>query len=189
MDAGKTKQHTKHRLREAVNEAFGNYQWRVRIGAPQEVRVACALEYRRLRALFRAGDYVDEVNARGNVVYRDQDADVIMGFKGGDRYAYDFRILKDGWQQYDTDQDASYFGCWVHLERRITLCYAEGDRIVVQCPTLESFRAELADMERFYGPAPYAFKVFDSEARTVTEIYCARPSVPADPEAESTLSA
>ncbi|KWN05906.1 hypothetical protein WT83_27900 [Burkholderia territorii] len=183
MDKVETTKLTKHRLRSEMEERHGHYLWLRRAGCQKAERVACILDYRKLRSRLLAGDYINEVNARGNVVHRDRDADATMGFRGGSRYAYDFRILQDGWQQYDTEQDASYFGCWVHIERRLTMCYAEGDRILVECPTLESFRAELADMERFYGPAPAAFTVIDPDKRTLTKVYTARPALPADPNA------
>ncbi len=36
-----------------------------------------------------------------------------------DRYYYDERLSQaDGWFQYDTSQDASYFGIWVNAELR-----------------------------------------------------------------------
>lgn len=81
-----------------------------------------------------------------------------------------------GWRQYDTDQDAHYFGVWVHLESRQTITYAEGDVIVVSCPTRESFRAELEDAERVYGAPPPAFVSYDADG-TRTEYYDERPTV------------
>lgn len=97
----------------------------------------------------------------------------------GDRYAFDFDICtsEKGWKQYDTDQDAWYFGVWVHLEKRQVITYAEGDHIVVDCPTVESFKAELDHMESVYGPPPPAFKVIDAETGTLTEFYDERPKV------------
>ncbi|MFX7764135.1 hypothetical protein ABTK05_20975, partial [Acinetobacter baumannii] len=74
------------------------------------------------------------------------------------------------------DQDASYFGCWVNIERRMTMCYAEGDRTLVVCPNEESLKAELADMEKFYGPPPAAFRHISPD-RHETRIICERPSV------------
>jgi ABC-type transport system substrate-binding protein len=59
-----------------------------------------------------------------------------------------------GWKQYDTSQDAWYFGVWVHPEKRVIITYAEGDITVVRCPTNESYHAELKSMAEFYGPPP-----------------------------------
>jgi len=77
-----------------------------------------------------------------------------------ERYEYDFKRCKsaDGWKQYDTQQDASYFGVWVHPERRVIVTFAEGDETTVTCPTQESFEAEIREMNEFYG-APPAFAV------------------------------
>lgn len=97
---------------------------------------------------------------------------------GGERYRYDFKICtsEKGWRQYDTWQDASYFGVWVHVEDRRVVTFAEGDLTIVACPTLESFRAELEDAEKFYGDPPPAFKTIDNDG-TVTHYFDERPSV------------
>lgn len=81
------------------------------------------------------------------------------------------------WEQYDTDQDAWYFGVWIHREKRMTVTYAEGDLSVVTCPTLESFRAEIASMNKFYGDPPAWARVFDIENGTETHYIQERPKV------------
>lgn len=75
---------------------------------------------------------------------------------GGNRYRYDFKVLtsEKGWKQYDTKQDASYFGVWVNSSKRSIFTFCEGDTTLVKCHTPESFAAELADMAKFYGPPP-----------------------------------
>lgn len=100
----------------------------------------------------QAREFTEEINARGNTVYR-------FFRQGAERYHWDFGPCREkyGWKQYDTSQDAPYFGVWVHLGRRLTLTYAEGDVTLVKCPTVETLRAELKDMERCYGPAPASF--------------------------------
>lgn len=99
----------------------------------------------------------------------------------GNRYKYDTHRCssKDGWHQYDTEQDAWYFGVWYHRERRLVVTYAEGDETIVVCQTEESFRAELAEMAEFYGEPPPAFVGIDVDTGTVTEFYDedARPTV------------
>lgn len=112
----------------------------------------------------------NETDEHGNAVTR--------RFVDGDRYAYDFRHCSaaDGWQQYDTDQDAWYFGVWVHVKRREIVTYAEGDETRVTCPNDDALRAELARMAAFYGPPPPAFIVIDTETNTTTEIYEPRPT-------------
>jgi len=120
-------------------------------------------------------DYVtDEVrpNERGNRV-RD-------GFAfNTERYEFDFGACSgEGWIQYDTKQDAHYFGVWVNVEERLVFTFAEGDTSLVTCPTVESFRAELASMQAFYGDPPPMAVGFDLDG-TRTEYYDenARPVV------------
>ena len=110
-------------------------------------------------------------NDRGNIISRGFDHSLT-------RYSFDFGPCAhgSGWQQYDTSQDASYFGVWVHLEDRRIVTFAEGDITIIDCPTAESFRAELASMAEFYGPAPAAFVVYDADAGTVTEFTQDRPA-------------
>ena len=98
-----------------------------------------------------------EVNERGNTVLRSRRPN-------GSRYIYDFELCtpSDGWMQFDTDQDAWYFGVWVNPEKRETLTYAEGDVIRVQCPSVESYNAEIKDMCNFYGTTP-EFVTIDPE--------------------------
>jgi hypothetical protein len=126
-----------------------------------------------------------QVNERGNELYRDEDADQKAGIRrGDDRYHYDFEALPAAdWRQFDTRQDASYFGVWVNVRERMIFTYCEGDRSLVVCPTLESFRAELEDAERFYGPAPAAATAIGADG-TVTRYYDARPTADDDPDAK-----
>ena len=96
-----------------------------------------------------------------------------------DRYMFDFERCnsKDGWKQYDTDQDASYFGVWVHLKRHLVVTFAEGDLTLVVCYDDEAMKTELKSMGEFYGDPPPAFKVIDVEANTITHINDERPEV------------
>ncbi len=111
------------------------------------------------------------INERGNNVH--------SSFIGSrDRLQFDFGPCSadNGWEQYDTDQDAWYFGVWVHIEKRMTVTYAEGDLSVVTCPTLGTFRVELEDMQRFYGDPPPWAKAFDLDG-TETHYIQERPKV------------
>ena len=101
-----------------------------------------------------------------------------LGNHQGDRYFFDTRVctVAEGWKQYDTVQDAWYFGTWVHVEARQILCFAEGDLSLTVCPTQESFKAELAKMAEFYGDPPPAFTVIDTEEGTITKVYDERPT-------------
>jgi len=94
-----------------------------------------------------------------------------------ERYYWDFGPCSaaNGWVQYDTKQDASYFGVWVHVGTRRTLTYCEGDLSLVECPAEDSFKAELAHMAEFYGEPPPALKVIHADGSR-TDIYCERPN-------------
>jgi hypothetical protein len=109
-------------------------------------------------------------NERGNEV-----TDNFVGDPG--RYLYDSKICpaSEGWKQYDTSQDAWYFGVWVNVADRKIMTYCEGDESLVECPTVESFRAELENMAEFYGDPPPAFVVIAEG--TMTNYYDERPSV------------
>ena len=113
------------------------------------------------------------VNDRGNSVYN-----LGIYHPDLDRYHFDFEECTEarGFKQYDTEQDASYFGIWVDVGRRLTVTYAEGDLAVVVCPSEDGLRAELASMAAFYGKAP-PFAIGISEDGSVTHYYDERPKV------------
>ena len=96
-----------------------------------------------------------EKNERGNSVER--------YFLPVDRYYFDFGEC-EGWLQYDTDQDAHYFGIWVNKDKRQIITYAEGDVTTVTCPTGYDFNSEIASMNEFYAPG-VSHKVIDAEGR------------------------
>lgn len=101
------------------------------------------------------GTQDEQLNARGNTVWRVTHST--------DRYIVDFcdDFKASGWLQFDTDQDASYFGVWVNPAQRLTLTYCEGDWTLVECPTAETYNAELADASQFYGEG-FVAKVIDA---------------------------
>lgn len=109
------------------------------------------------------GDPPRTVNERGNTVHRLHMRDC--------RYTVDFAddFASEGWQQFDTDQDAAYFGVWVNRSKRLTLTYAEGDWTLVECPTEETYRAEIMDMIRFYGEG-FIFKVIHENGAKSTYV-------------------
>lgn len=86
------------------------------------------------------------------------------------RYFFDERVTRQGagWQQWDTSQDASYFGVWVHRDLRQILTFAEGDITVVECLDDERFKAEIESMERLYLDA------YVQRRRTPMELLLAR---------------
>lgn len=105
-----------------------------------------------------------ETNERGNRIERSSIA-------GADRYIFDFGECnpESGWKQFDTDEDASYFGVWVHPERLETLTFAEGDITRVFCADEAGYRGEIEDLYACYNRAP-AFRSI-SEDGTLTEHY------------------
>jgi len=117
----------------------------------------------------RSEDEKPETNPNGCAIARTFHPEI-------DRYVFDMRrcVFDDGWEQYDTNQDASYFGVWVRLSTRETVTYAEGDITHVTAPTDEAFAAELASMADFYGAPPAAFTVITGEGQVV-EVTGARP--------------
>lgn len=72
------------------------------------------------------------------------------------RYVFDFRwrLPKHGWRQFDTSEDASYFGIWVNkIQMRVTT-YCEGDLIEIWAPNEKAFNAEIEEMCAFYAKRP-----------------------------------
>ena len=109
-----------------------------------------------------------EINANGATITRDF-------FHDRDRYDYDVSLGKS-WEQFDTDQDASYYGVWVNISERKILSFVEGDEILSESPTLEIFRAELQALADFHGAPPPAFTTID-EHGNITHFFQERPKV------------
>lgn len=99
-----------------------------------------------------------EINKRGNQVER--------SWLQTERYRWDFneKFVAAGWKQYDTDQDAWYFGVWINKKLLQIQTYAEGDLTLVKCPDIEHFNAEIKSMNEFYGEG-FVAKVIDSDGK------------------------
>jgi len=94
------------------------------------------------------------MDINGVSTLRDAQADAALGMtRGGNRYGYD-ENLGLGWEQYDTDQDAWYFGVWINTAERKVFTYAEGDRILEIADSQDAFIELLQSMDTFYGKAP-----------------------------------
>ena len=116
---------------------------------------------------------VDQVDQ--GCTLRDGAADEALGLPAfGARYGYDTKLLARGWEQYDTDQDAWYFGVWVDVEGRQIFSHAEGDRTLQRFATAESFAAELRRMAGVYGDAPPFASVIEGDG-TLTSLVAPRP--------------
>lgn len=108
-----------------------------------------------------------EKNARGSELTR--------WTRDGDRYYFDLVRcpLADGWEQYDTSEDAWYHGVWVHRAKREVVSFCEGDVVLTKAPDDATFTAELRALAEFYGPPPPAFIVIEGGTRT--NVFVDRP--------------
>ena len=86
------------------------------------------------------------------------------------------RCWPRGWQRYDTEEDAWYFGIWINTEAG-DLYLRRGDTSHVIAPNVEAFRAELARWLYQYHPQAPAFIGIDPEAGVVTHHFEAKPEV------------
>ena len=57
---------------------------------------------------------------------------------------------KDGWEQFETGQEAPYFGVWINYKELKTLTYAEGDWSLVTCESDTKYIDECYSMRAFY---------------------------------------
>ncbi|EOD53400.1 hypothetical protein [Aeromonas molluscorum] len=114
---------------------------------------------RRVKKAHKAGRIPLELTVTGGRIDR--------GNHQADRYYYDRILLAQGWQQYDTAQDAWYFGIWINTEKLETFTYAEGDTNHVIAPNVEAFRAELARLYQYHPQSP-AFICINQEVGVVT---------------------
>ena len=79
-------------------------------------------------------------------------------WRDSERYEVDFAddFTSEGWQQFDTDQDAHYFGVWLNPRHRVILTYAEGDWSLEECPTQDHYTAAVQRCIDFYQPGRIA---------------------------------
>ena len=114
-----------------------------------------------------------------SITYHDEAAERQAGcfglVTGRSRYGYDSFLQQRGFDQYDTDQDAWYFGVWVNLETRQIFTYAERDRVLQNFHTQEAFVAELQRMAKLYGAIPPFAVVLDPATGERTALTAPRP--------------
>ena len=103
-----------------------------------------------------------EINKRGNEVVR-------SFIINGERYRWDFdkKFTAQGWEQYDTSQDAWYFGVWINKKLLQIQSYAEGDLTLVKCPDIEHFNAEIELMNKVYEEGFVAKTIDDQGQMTI----------------------
>lgn len=83
-----------------------------------------------------------------------------------DRYTFDHALPPRGWQQWDTKDDASYFGIWVHPTKLKIFTFAEGDTTLQEFTTSDAYETELQRMSEHYGPPPPAFTTITEQQTT-----------------------
>ncbi len=101
------------------------------------------------------------ISKAGNVLYD--------GSLHVDRYIVDFAedYQQSGWQQFDTDRDAWYFGVWVNPKTLKTLSYVEGDIHLIVCDRPEAYNREIQSMIKYYDEG-FIAKTIDSDTGEVT---------------------
>ena len=84
-----------------------------------------------------------------------------------ERYVVDFASDFGGWEQFDTSQDAWYFGVWVHPKRFMVLTYCEGDWCLAVSDGPAQYNVEIEDCIRFYDAGEIA-RTIDTETGATT---------------------
>ena len=84
-----------------------------------------------------------------------------------DRYYYDEKLCFNGdYEQFDTDQDAWYFGVWVNKKTMTIVIYAEGDETTIQCENAEEYNSEIKKLCEFHKETRYAAVIDESGNQT-----------------------
>lgn len=91
-----------------------------------------------------------------------------------------------GFRQFDTHQDAPYFGVWVNPRTRQTLTYCEGDWSLAECPDDAAYNAEIRAMSEFYEPGFIAVAVGNDGQATRYEQDRSTFLIPPSPETAET---
>lgn len=100
---------TKHQLESEIGQLEATLYWHERGTFPVQNPDEIKEKNKKLQNKLDNGEYVDEINEHGNIVIR-------MWRCLLDRYYFDFErcTAEKGWVQFDTKQDFSHFGIWVH---------------------------------------------------------------------------
>lgn len=70
-----------------------------------------------------------------------------------DKYRIEWRLMDDGaagWSEVRTSQDAPYFGVYASQKARALLTYCEGDIILQESPSEESYLQNLEEAVQYY---------------------------------------
>ena len=84
------------------------------------------------------------------------------------RYIVDCAEDGKNWDQFDTSQDASYFGTWVNPTELMILSFTEGDWALVICCDMDQYNAEIQSMIECYSPGRIC-TIMGSEGTTIYE--------------------
>lgn len=78
-----------------------------------------------------------------------------------DRYLFDFKLCQyaQGWAQWNTTQDASYYGTWINPFRLAIVNYAEGDVTVTKCVSEAEFKAAARETAAWHRAAGYSANI------------------------------
>ena len=119
-----------------------------------------------LEKLFENSDKKDLVNKEGRKIQR---AFLCSYDNEQERYVIDFadNRVKEGWLQFDTRQDAPYYGVWVNAKKLQTLNYAEGDWSLVTCDDKESYNHEIQSMIDFHDEGKICTVISEDGSSTV----------------------
>ena len=180
---------TKYELERKAGELYSSLYWHFRGTFPISNVLETKNQFLMYQQQIADKEYEDEINAQGNIVMRIEE-DILEHLHATDeqrlqhkkwcdleRYTFDFDLCRKelGWIQYDTSQDAHYFGVWVHPGEREIFTYAEGDFCLVRCPTEESYHAELQSMAEFYGDPPPCMKIYRPSGEVI-HVFDERPT-------------
>jgi len=102
----------------------------------------------------------DRINRQGNMLYET--------FFSIGRYYFDDVLCKNGFNQFDTDQDAPYFGQWVSKQHLCTVSYTEGDIYLVVCNDVEQYNKEIQSCIDFYGEGFIAIAIDPEKKESTT---------------------
>ena len=85
-----------------------------------------------------------DTNEHGNTIHRTH--------LSTERYVIDLAddFSSGGWQQFDTSEDAWYFGVWFCPKQLRTLSYCEGDWTLAVCADGKHYNAEVQSATDFY---------------------------------------
>lgn len=140
------KTQAEHRVGEVMAAMYWHDRGTFPLEGGQEEYAKLTAEMTEIAEKLAAGEYPPETNERGCIVERDL-------IQHGSRYPLDFGLNKggrSGWQQYDTNQDAHYFGIWVNLRTLQVITYCEGDLTLTSAHCYNAMWEELQSMAAFY---------------------------------------